>query len=114
MTSPATAKIEQRGDVRVITFTAGKARDADDVIAMELEGRTDGLAGCHLKLDFSNVTYVNSAELGTLVGLHTRLARSGGRLTLFNLSAQVYEVFTLTRLHTILNISREVLQPAAT
>jgi len=93
--------------VKVITFTSGKVRDVDDVIAGELEGRTDGLAACHLMLDFTNVTYVNSAELGTLVGLHTRIAQAGGRLTLFNLSDNVYEVFTVTRLHTLLAICRE-------
>jgi hypothetical protein len=45
--------------------------------------------------------------LGTLITLHQRLKACGGRLTLFNLNAQVYEVFTMTHLQTLLGICRE-------
>ena len=51
MSSPAVhlrPKVEQAGDVRVITFTVSGVRDVENVIARELEGRTDGLGGCHL------------------------------------------------------------------
>jgi anti-sigma B factor antagonist len=100
-------KVEQTGDVRVITFTTEEVRDVDNVIARELEGRTNGLAGSHLLLDFTNVEYLNSVELGTLITLHKRMKASGGRLTLFNLNPQVYEVFTTTHLQTLLGICRE-------
>ena len=72
----------------------------------ELEGLTEEPRGCHLLLDFSKVEYINSDDLGVLINLHKRLKRFGGRLTLFNLNAQVYEVFTVTRLHTFLTISQ--------
>jgi anti-anti-sigma factor len=100
-------KVEQAGNVRVLTFTADAARDLENMLARELEGRTGGLGGGHLLLDFGNVAYVNSLELGTLVGLHNRMRAAGGRLTLFNLSDQVYEVFTTTRLQALLGICRE-------
>jgi anti-anti-sigma factor len=104
-------KVEQAGHVRVVTFTASGVRDVENVIARELEGRTGGLDGCHLMLDFSNVVYVNSGELGTLVGLHARVGRAGGRLSLFNLTDQVYEIFTVCRLQTLLGICREEAVP---
>lgn len=103
-TSP---KVEQGDSVRVITFTADKVRDVQNVLARELEGRTDGLGACHLLLDFTNVAYLNSLELGTLITLDKRMKAAGGRLTLFNLNAQVYEVFTTTHLQTVLGICRE-------
>jgi anti-anti-sigma factor len=100
-------KVEQGGNVRVLTFTADGVRDVEDMIARELEGRIDGLGKGHLLLDFTNVEHLGSVELGTLVTLHKRMKASGGRLTLFNLNDRVYEIFTTTHLQTLLGICRE-------
>jgi len=100
-------KVEKRGGVKIITFTAGQKRDVENVIAIELKGLTDDLSECHLLLDFTNVEYITSVELGTLVGLHKKMKASGGRLTLFNLNLQVFEVFTVTRLECLMGICRE-------
>jgi anti-sigma B factor antagonist len=99
-------KMEQSGNVKIITFTGDKVRDVESVLAHELEGRTGELGDCHLLLDFTNVEYINSLELATLVTLHKRVKALGGRLTLFNLNAEVYEVFVVTRLQTLLGICR--------
>jgi carbon storage regulator CsrA len=98
-------KTEQAGTVKIITFTAGQVR-LENVIATELEGLTDDLGECHLLLDFTNVEYVTSVELGTLVSLHKKMKASGGRLTLFNLNPQVFEVFLVTHLETLIGICR--------
>jgi anti-sigma B factor antagonist len=100
-------KVEQSDNVRVITFTADKVRDVENMLARELEGRTARLGACHLLLDFTNVEYLNSLELGTLLTLHRRMKAAGGRLTLFNLNAQVYEIVTISHLQTVLGICRE-------
>jgi anti-sigma B factor antagonist len=106
MTQADTPKVEENGTVRVITLTSGKLLEEENALASELEGRTDGLGG-HLLLDFSRVERISSVELGTLITLHKRLTAAGGRLTLFHLSPQVYEVFSITRLDTLLCICRE-------
>ncbi len=106
-TAHTSPKVEQGDNVRVITFTADKVRDVENMLARELEGRTDRLGACHLLLDFTNVAYLNSLELGTLITLHKRLKAAGGQLTLFNLNDQVYEIFTTTHLQTVLGICRE-------
>jgi anti-anti-sigma factor len=105
--TPLQPKVEQSGNVKIITFSGDKIRDVENVLARELAGRTEDLGACHLLLDFSNVEYLGSLELGTLLALHKRLRATGGRLTLFNLSPLVYEVFTVTRLQTLLGICRE-------
>jgi anti-anti-sigma factor len=99
-------KVEDGGNVRILTF-AGGPREVENRIAQELDGHTDGLAGFHLLLDFSNVEALGSEELGTLIRLHKQLSAGGGRLTLFNLTPLVYEVLVVTRLHTLLGICRE-------
>jgi anti-anti-sigma factor len=99
-------KVEQRGDIKIITLTGEDSRDMESGIARELEPHLANLTGCHLLLDFTNIERITSVELGTLIQLHKRLAAGGGRLTLFNLRTEVYEVFTATRLHTVLGICR--------
>jgi carbon storage regulator CsrA len=98
-------KTEQTGTVKIITFTAGQVR-LENVMATELEGLTDDLGQCHLLLDLTNVEYVTSVELGTLVSLHKKMKASGGRLTLFNLNLQVFEVFLATHLESLIGICR--------
>jgi anti-anti-sigma factor len=105
MTRPR-PKVERTNNVTVVTFTADAIRDVENVIARELEGHTGGTAGRHLLLDFANVRYLNSIELGTLVTLHTRIRDAGGQLTLFNLDAQLHRLFSLTRLDTLLAVCR--------
>ena len=89
--SASSPKMQQRGDVKVITLSGGKVRVMEDLMEGELEGLTEEPRGCHLLLDFSKVEYIDSDDLGVLINLHKRLKRFGGRLTLSNLNAQVYD-----------------------
>jgi len=100
-------KVEQSGNIRVITFSTAEVRDVENVIARELEACTDGLRGSHLMLDFTNVERLSSVELGTLLTLHNRIKASGGRLSLFNLRPRVYEVVTTAHEQARLEICRE-------
>jgi anti-anti-sigma factor len=100
-------KVEQTDGVRIITFTAGSGRDVENVIARELEDCTAAWWGCHILLDFTNIERISSLELGTLIMLHKDMTASGGRLTLFNMKAEIYEVFTVARLDTFMGICRE-------
>jgi anti-anti-sigma factor len=108
MPTPHTApKVEQGGNVTIFTFTADELRDVENVIARELGDFSIGSGEHHLLLNFINVKYLNSIELGTLITLHKRIRSAGGQLTLFNLNSQVFELFTTTRLDTLLTICRE-------
>jgi anti-anti-sigma factor len=100
-------KVERSGGTIIITFAADAIRNVENVIARELEGLTAGTSERHLLLDFSHVDYLNSVELGTLITMHKQARAAGGRLTLFNLSAQLFKLFSVTRLDTLLEICRE-------
>jgi anti-sigma B factor antagonist len=106
-------KVQRCGNITILTFIPDAIRDVENVIARELFGLTDGTGDRHLLLDFTNVEYLNSMELGTLVTLHKQVEATGGRLTLFNLSAQVFELFAVTRLDTVLGICREGVVPSS-
>jgi anti-anti-sigma factor len=100
-------KVEQGGNVTIFTFTDNGPRDVENVIGRELRDFSTGLGDHHLLLNFINVKSLNSMELGTLITLHKQVRSAGGRLTLFNLNPRVFELFTTTRLDTLLTICRE-------
>jgi anti-sigma B factor antagonist len=100
-------KVERSGNLTILTFTAHAIRDVESVIARELDALTAGTGNEHLLLDFTHVEYLNSMELSTLITLRERVEAAGGRLTLFNLRADVFRMFTVTRLNTLLEICRE-------
>lgn len=63
-------------------------------------------AGGHLLIDFTNVERLGAAELSALLALHRAARDAGGRLSLFNLSRDVYDVFLATGLNAVLEICR--------
>jgi len=101
------AKVERRGKVTIVKFSGAVISEADNALAYELEGHTQGADQGQLFLDFTNVERLTSLELGTLLGLHKRLSACGGQLILFNLNAVVYEILVVTRLNKLLAVCRE-------
>ena len=99
-------KVESTINVKIVTFTAGQIRNVTNVVAEEINGHANDLGECHLLLDFTNVTLITSEEIGTLVGLHKKMRSTGGKLTLFNLSADVFEVFSICRIEKLIGICR--------
>lgn len=59
------------------------------------EGRKDIL------LDLKDVTYMDSAGLGELVGAYASVTSAGGRIKLLNAQGRVSEVLATTKLYTI-------------
>src|SRR5947209_1297633 len=95
------------GELTTIVFTGAKPCDTEKALGEELRGRADDSGQRRLALDFRNVRSVNSTELGTLIELHKRLGASGRHLILTELTAEVYEVFDVTRLTTFMDIRQE-------
>jgi anti-anti-sigma factor len=97
-------KVERSGAVTILTFAPH--READGFLARDLAELPAGAVERHVLLDFTNVAYLNSTDLSTLITSHKRAEATGGRLTLFNLSNSVFQLFTITRLNTLLEICR--------
>jgi anti-anti-sigma factor len=73
----------------------------EQLVLLVHEGKAENLV-----LDFKGVKSVDSTGLGKLIGLHKKLQRAGGRLTLINVSPRVYEAFASTRLTRLLDVRR--------
>ena len=58
----------------------------------------------HIVINFSDVGYVNSAGLGTLVRARARVNKSGGHIYLARIENKLIEMFSLVNLEKIFNI----------
>ncbi len=95
-------------------------REVDGVIVLALEGRIvlgeesnslrekvkSALASSkkQIVLNMSNVTYIDSAGLGTLVAAHHSAKTQGASLRLSNLGAKFQEVLQVTKLLTVFEV----------
>jgi anti-sigma B factor antagonist len=60
-----------------------------------------------LVLDLTNVSYMDSSGLGTIVGLYISAKVSGCRLKLINLNQRLKELFSITRLGEVMAEGRD-------
>lgn len=59
-----------------------------------------------LKIDFDNVTFMDSSGIGLVMGRYRTLAMSGGKLIVSNLSTQFYKIMKLSGLEKIATINK--------
>jgi anti-sigma B factor antagonist len=95
-------------------------RRSDDIIILDLDGKIklgEGCAELHkilrsliekgekrVLLNLEKVTYIDSSGLGELVSGYAAFKRIGGEMKLLNLSANVHQLMTLTKLLTVFEI----------
>lgn len=58
-------------------------------------------------IDLTEVTFMDSMGLGTLVGLYISAKRAGSRLRTVNLNARIKELFSITHLAAVLVEGRD-------
>jgi anti-sigma B factor antagonist len=92
-------------------------RTAGDVTILDISGRLTWMEGdetfktkiadlvergkLKILLNLANVTYIDSAGVGALVGRYVSLARQGGALKLLNLTSRSHKVMVITRLNKV-------------
>ncbi len=98
--------ISEVGDVTVVKFNDRKI--LDEAAIQELGQELFALVeednrGC-LLLNFTGVEFLSSAALGKLITLDKKVKAHGGKLKLSNIRPQIYEVFSITKLHLLFDI----------
>ena len=88
----------------VVTLTDEKLLENDDIKALEdsIMPLIDGPV--NLVVDFSSVQFLSSAVLGLLIRISKKVSEHRGKLKLCGISAQIYEIFKITRLDEIFDI----------
>lgn len=108
------ATLELLGKTAIATVTvneltgANASRLVSDLLAEFAEARVR-----HFVFDLQNVTYMDSACIGVMVELLTRIQTAGGRIALVNAGQSVSYLFKLTRLDRLFPICRDVMQAIA-
>jgi len=100
---------ETKGDVLVIRFTDARILDETRIrqvgdALIELINRTDE---DKVLLDFRRVEFMSSAMLGTLVRTQKKCKEYKAKLKLCGIAPQIMEVFKITRLNKLLDISAD-------
>ncbi len=96
-----------REDVVILTLGGRLThRESDDFFDRI---RALGAAG-HRKvvLDLRNVSYVDAAGLGAIVGGYTSLAKQGGTVKLFNPNKRTVELLQMTQLNTLFEVFEDL------
>jgi anti-sigma B factor antagonist len=66
-----------------------------------------GLSQREVTLDFAKVHFLNSLSLTALLSANKKLRAAGGSLSVVNARPEVYEVFAVTRLNTVLQVHKK-------
>ena len=95
---------EERIGGAVVCFLEGEININN---SPELRKAFDGIIKRQNKkvlVDFSNVSYIDSSGLATLIEMFQRLKKIGGALRFSNLDQKVKNVFEVTKLHKLFEI----------
>ncbi len=99
--------IDNQQDRTVVRFPTGVflSEANSDAFSTQLESLIDQLEKPHIVLDLTGVALLSSVILGKLTKLNDRMLQSGGRLTIANPGPSILQVFRVTRLDTVLDIT---------
>ena len=104
---PCGVQAHDLGDSTIVRFTASRVvldeqntpRVGEQLLALVGRRRPR-----RLLVDFGNVSYLTTTALALLLRLRKALDAWGGRLALRHVSPHLYEVFEVTKLHTLFDI----------
>jgi|ERR1700728_2151894 anti-sigma B factor antagonist len=96
-----TAKTRQVGDVAIVDLH-GKVTLGENTGILRDELRSLLAQGKkHIVLNMKDVSYVDSAGLGELVGAYTTATNQGGAVKLLHLQSKMRDLLQITKLFTI-------------
>ena len=96
--------VNEQSDISIIALSGDFIGDADHSALREHVRALAGKGKNRLIIDLSDVEYINSSGLGSLVGGLTTVLRSRGEMHLVGIGKNVAEVFRITKLNTIFPI----------
>jgi anti-sigma B factor antagonist len=96
-----TTKIRRIGDVAIVDLH-GKITLGENTGILRDELRSLLAQGAkNIVLNMGDVSYVDSAGLGELVGAYTTATNQGGAVKLLNMQGKMKDLMQITKLHTI-------------
>ena len=98
--------VQDDGDVTLVGFTAHQPLDelAASPVAEELSRLVDRR---NIRLSFRNVDYLSSSMLGVFITFNKLVGDRGGKLTMGEMTPKIYEIFEITKLTSLFEISHD-------
>ena len=89
---------DDRGPVTVVHLSGRLVLEDGDEIFRDAVNSLAARNRLKLVVDLANVTYIDSAGIGVLIGRYLSLRRRGGDMKLANLTSRSHRVMTITQL----------------
>lgn len=105
--SDSRLRVSKRDRVTHVEFVDRNILDEGNiqVIGEELTALIDSEPNPRLLISFANVDHLSSAALGTLITINNQIRARSGELRLADIDPQIREVFEITRLNRLFQIS---------
>jgi anti-sigma B factor antagonist len=102
MTRPS-LRISQRqaGEVTVLDLSGQLILDDGDAVFRDAVNDLVERSRLHIVVNLADVTYIDSAGIGVLIGRYLAIKRRGGDMKLANLTSRSHRVMTITHLLTV-------------
>jgi anti-anti-sigma factor len=99
MTRPALQIVtEDRGAVTILHLKGRLVLEDGDVVFRDAINELASRERINLVVDLAEVSYIDSAGIGVLIGRYLSLRRRSGDVKLANLTARSHRVMTITQL----------------
>lgn len=102
-------KLEEVGDVTVVTLTVAKIIEDVPIreIGQELFSLVEAEGRVKIILNFIRVEFMSSAMFSKLITLERKIKAHGGRLRICHVRAEIYDNFKITKLIRVFDIKDE-------
>jgi anti-anti-sigma factor len=91
-----TMKLKTTIDDSIAVIEIEGSLSSEEKFVLEKELAAHAEKQCHVVLELSKVSFIDSASIGTIVKYYTMFRKTGRYLLLANISRQIFEVFNLT------------------
>jgi anti-sigma B factor antagonist len=89
---------EDRNGVTIVHLKGRLVLEDGDAVFRDAVNELAARDRIHLVVDLGEVSYIDSAGIGVLIGRYLSLRRRGGDMKLANLTARSHRVMTITQL----------------
>lgn len=96
--------VRQVGDVAVVDLSGKITLGEGSGTLRDTVADISGKGNKNILLNMEDVSYIDSAGLGELVGSYTSVTNKGGQLKLVNLQSKLKDLMQITKLHTVFRV----------
>lgn len=96
--------VRQVGQVAVIDLNGKITLGEGSGTLRDTVAEVSGKGNKSILLNMADVTYIDSAGLGEMVGSYTSVTNKGGQLKMVNLQNKVKDLMQITKLHTVFHV----------